>query len=73
MAINHRPETGAWYINMNNQFLRIWAVIYEQGEAKRVVLHYLNGSRKNISLKEWSQLELIRYPEQSDRHNGTRG
>ncbi len=71
MAINHTPETGAWYINMNNQFLRIWGVIYEHGVAEKLVLHYLNGSRSIVTLCQWAEMDLIRYPEESTQQTGT--
>lgn len=71
MAINHTPEIGTWYINLNNQFLRIWAVIYDQGNAEKVVIHYLNGSRAIVSVAAWEKMELIRYPEQTAQQSST--
>ncbi|MFC1751114.1 hypothetical protein ACFL2V_20185 [Pseudomonadota bacterium] len=67
--MNHLPEIGTWYINLNNQFLRIWAVVYDQDKAQKVVLHYLNGTKSVISINAWEHMELIRYPEQTAHQN----
>ncbi len=69
MAINHNPETNTWYINANNQFLRVWAVVYQRGQTDKIVLRYLNGSRAIIGLEEWYRLDLLRYPRQDTRQS----
>ena len=69
MLLSHTTEVGTWYINLNNQFLRVWGVIYNQGIAEKVVLHYLNGNKKIITMEAWQNMELIRYPEQRSQQS----
>ncbi len=69
MAINNEPIIGAWYINLSSQFLRVWGMVYNNGESERIVLHYLNGMRFIIALEDWYKLDLLRYPEENKRRS----
>lgn len=69
MAINNEPIIGAWYINLSSQFLRVWGMVYNNGEPQRIVLHYLNGMRFIIELEDWYKLDLLRYPEENKRRS----
>lgn len=71
MAINHEPIIGAWYINLSSQFLRVWGMVYKNGEPERIVLHYLNGMRYVIDLKDWYKLDLLRYEDDKKQRSGT--
>ena len=73
MAINHEPIVGAWYINLRSQFLRVWGMVYNNGEPDKIVLHYLNGMRLTIELEDWYKLDLLHYPiENKQRNSATR-
>ena len=70
MAVNQEPIIGAWYINLNSQFLRAWAVVYDHGQPSEVVIHYLNGMRFTVSLQAWYKLDLEYCLNQSEELSG---
>ena len=70
MANNHAPIIGAWYINQNSQYLKVWGVVYKNGNPDRIVLHYLNGTRLIIEREDWYPLGLLRYPEKNKQRSG---
>lgn len=67
MRVKQQPVIGAWYVNTNCQFLRVWGVVFNQGTAGQVVLSYLNGSRQFINMDEWHAQDLRRYPQRKTK------
>jgi hypothetical protein len=69
VATNHKPIIGAWYLNLRCQFLKVWGMVYNNGEPDKIVLHYLNGMRFIIELEDWRQLDLLRYPTENKQRS----
>ncbi len=67
MAEQKQPIVGAWYVNANCQFLRVWGIVFNEGKAGQVVLSYLNGSRQFINMSEWYEQDLRRYPQRKTK------
>ena len=62
MATHQAAEIGAWYINLDGQFLRVWGVAYERETLIQVIVQQLNGRRCILDLIEWQLMDLVRYP-----------
>lgn len=60
MAVNHPPQPGIWFTNLNGQNFLVFAVSYRDGEISKVVLRYMSGVQKIINTEDWRQLDLIR-------------
>ncbi len=60
MAVNHPPEPGIWFTNLSGQNLLVFATSYRDGTISRVVLRYLSGVQKIITIEDWRRLDLIR-------------
>lgn len=67
MKVKQQPVIGAWYVNSNCQFLRVWAMVLDHGKPNRVVLSYLSGTRQSVSLADWHTLDLRRYPQKKQK------
>ena len=67
MRVQQQPIIGAWYVNANCQFLRVWGVVFNQGKAGQVVLSYLNGNRQFVDMSEWYAQDLRRYPQRKTK------
>ena len=65
--MTQQPVAGAWYVDSNCQFLRVWALVYIQGQIQKVVLSYLNGQQEIIDLDQWCSLDLVSYPQKKQR------
>ena len=71
MKGKQQPIVGAWYVNANCQFLRVWAMVFNHGKPQQVVLSYLNGHRQFVDVSEWYELDLKRYPQRKQKHETT--
>lgn len=58
MAVKQQPVVGNWYMNMAGQLMKVWALGYAAGKPHRVVIEYLNGKRRIISMDDWRSLNL---------------
>lgn len=58
MAVKQKPIVGNWYMNMAGQLIKVWALGYASGRPAQVVVEYLNGKRKIISISDWWSLDL---------------
>ncbi len=67
MKVKQQPVIGAWYVNSNCQFLRVWAMVLDHGRPSRVVLSYLSGARQSVTLEAWHELDLRRYPQKKQK------
>jgi hypothetical protein len=70
VATHQTAEIGAWYINLDGQFLRVWGVAYERGGVSQVVVQQLSGKRSVLDLIEWQLMDLVRYPMGDDAQQG---
>jgi len=67
MTVRQRPVPGFYYINFTGQLIKVRALLYAEGEVRRVVLEYLDGSVIHVPMQEWDWLDLARYTDWLDR------
>ncbi len=73
MAQNIEPEVGNWYMNMTGQLIKVWALAYHRGRLTTVVIEFLNGERRILSLADWNRLDLeVHLNRAAHRRNGGR-
>lgn len=60
MSIQQKPVIGTWYVNLTGQIMKVWAIGYEGDQIDRVVIEYLNGSRRVVDIESWNRLDLER-------------
>jgi hypothetical protein len=70
LAANQNPVIGAWYVDCDGRFLRVWGSVYQNEELHQVVIQQLNGKRKAIDIGRWRCLDLVRYPAVAQRNSG---
>lgn len=71
MAQNIKPEIGNWYMNMRGQLIKVWALGFDGESLANVVIEYLNGEKRILSIGDWSQLDLeIHLNRAAHRRNG---
>ena len=71
MKVKQQPVVGAWYVNSNCQFLRVWAMVFDHGKPKKVVLSSLRGARQTVRVSDWHELDLRRYPQRKQKQDAT--
>ena len=71
MKVKQQPVVGAWYVNSNCQVLRVWAMVFDHGKPRKVVLSYLSGVRQTVSVADWYKLDLRRYPQRKQKQEIT--
>lgn len=67
MTGRQRPVPGFYYINFSGQLLKVRALLYADGQVRRVVLEYLDGSVIHVAIEEWEWLDLARYTDWLER------
>ncbi len=71
MALNIKPEVGNWYMNMTGQLIKVWALAYSKEQLAKVVIEYLNGEKRIISIGDWNHLDLeVHLNRAAHRRNG---
>ncbi len=71
MAQNIKPEVGNWYMNVTGQLIKVWAVAYHETRLCSVVIEYLNGEKRIVSIGDWNRLDLeIHLNRAAHRRNG---
>ncbi len=71
MAQNIKPEVGNWYMNVTGQLIKVWALAYHETRPCSVVIEYLNGEKRIVSIGDWNRLDLeIHLNRAAHRRNG---
>lgn len=58
MSVKQKPVVGNWYMNMSGQLIKVWALGYSSGRLGKVVIEYLNGKRKILTIGDWWSMDL---------------
>lgn len=60
------PNIGQWYINVTGQLIKVIMVVHSDEQIEKVIIKYLNGDRKHISIDDWNLLNLSKKSRNSD-------
>ena len=63
MATKLEPVPGCYYINLNDQLIKVTALLYQEGSLSCVIIEFLNGMRERIAIEAWRYMDLYAYPD----------
>lgn len=67
----HAPVINHWYMNPAGQLLKVAMLVYQHGRLANVVLAYMHGPHRLVTIEAWASLKLTRYgaPRLSNKAN----
>lgn len=58
---NVEPVIGQWYMTATGKLIKVIMIVHNENQIEKVIIGYLTGDRKHLSIEDWKILDLNEY------------